>query len=91
MSSPEMFNASLYDLAEEIVMNEFICLVNIVHHTKACWEYKKGNELDRYYRIIANILELILDEDPENFYAETEHQGIIKPSNNINSVSTNPL
>ena len=93
MSSPEVFNASFYDVAELTAVNEFTRLMDIVYTTNNAtgyWEYKHGNELGRYYNITANILELMIDEDPENFYEEKECPRTIEPTNNINSTSAHP-
>ena len=73
LESSEEFNKLIYDLAEKLAHYEFSRLEDIVYHSNdhgKGWGYKKGNELDRYYKITADLLELILDEDPTNFADE---------------------
>ena len=65
--SPEYFKMLIYDLAQLLAANEFNRLVKMVYTTKGGWEYKKGNELDRYYNITSHLMELLLDENPETF------------------------
>ncbi len=73
MGSPALFNVALYDVAELIAVVEFSYLQEIVYscdESSGRFKYKANNELNYEYGIISRTLELILDEDPENFYDE---------------------
>ncbi len=73
MGSPALFNVTFYDVAELIAVVEFSYLHDIVYgcdESSGMFQYKANNELNYEYGIISRTLELILDEDPENFYDE---------------------
>lgn len=70
-NSRALFFANFYDTAEILANVDFSYLQDIVYgvdvNTNSCY-YKYNNELDSYFNTTYDVLELILNEDPENFY-----------------------
>ncbi len=61
----------LYDVAEVAAIVEFSYLIDIVYGDDVNanrYYYKYNNEIESYFNITSDILELTLDEDPNNFY-----------------------
>lgn len=65
------FLSGFYDTAEMAATIEFSYLQDIVYDYNVITTssyYKVNNELDKHFNIISDILELVLNEDPENLY-----------------------